>query len=238
VSQPKGGELHNEFQREKVAAQRTTNEPFAGNDIWDALIKICNAQSVPFVVVVHSDRHRDKISAKQRAKVLRKLQADGWPRREIGRVCSMTARALRKVLRLRVRLISKVNISARKRHGGIDLISPAQYPAHYWRLRLPVRFTYKKTRSGIVCKRVTLSKHPSYQAWRVMFDRCYDKFADGYEHYGAHGIRVCSRWFDFKKFVKDMGERPYGAMLRRIDRHGHYIPQNCHWVTRKSAQTP
>jgi len=41
-----------------------------------------------------------------------------------------------------------------------------------------------------------------------MFDRCYNKFADAYEHYGARGIRVCSRWFDFEKFVKDMGQRP------------------------------
>jgi len=66
-----------------------------------------------------------------------------------------------------------------------------------------------------------------------MLCRCYDEFHDGFKWYGAKKIRVCSRWFDFRKFVADVGERPRGMSLIRIDPCGHYIPENCRWGTRK-----
>jgi hypothetical protein len=71
---------------------------------------------------------------------------------------------------------------------------------------------------------------PEYSAWSTMNWRC--KYKRGY---ADRGITVCERWRTFENFFKDMGERPRGGFLDRIDNFGNYEPSNCRWVTSRES---
>lgn len=73
---------------------------------------------------------------------------------------------------------------------------------------------------------------PEFRAYWSMLDRCYKKTGKYYNYYGGRGIIVCDKWLKSKlNFLEDMGERPQGTSLDRIDPDGNYEPGNVRWAT-------
>ena len=69
----------------------------------------------------------------------------------------------------------------------------------------------------------------TYESWCHMHQRCYNPKARQYKWYGGKGITVAERWNSFDNFLSDMGERPKGMSLDRLDPHKNYTPENCRW---------
>lgn len=93
--------------------------------------------------------------------------------------------------------------------------------------------SFKGTKHGHA---VRGSKSSTYSTWQAMLDRCNNVNASSYYLYGGAGVTVCQDWIDFHKFLCDMGEKPPGKSLDRIDGSEGYSKENCRWATAKEQQ--
>lgn len=79
-----------------------------------------------------------------------------------------------------------------------------------------------------------LSRSPEYKVLKSLIQRCVNKNCPAYPDYGGRGIKVCDRWlYSFEAFFEDMGKRPKGHSIERIDNTGNYEPSNCKWATQQ-----
>ena len=118
-------------------------------------------------------------------------------------------------------------------HACLDVFSRCGYHS-------PMKHTQKtkdllrKIRTTHGCSKPSGGlRYRTWLAWRMMFQRCENPNHKSYMQYGGRGIVVVKRWHEFSNFFADMGVKPEGTTLGRIDNNKGYMPSNCEWQTPK-----
>lgn len=92
---------------------------------------------------------------------------------------------------------------------------------------------FKLERSPVINKTHGMRRTPTYKSWSCMRARCNNPKNADYKNYGARGITCHQSWDSFESFFSDMGEKPDGTTLERMNNDGNYEPGNCRWATKR-----
>lgn len=89
------------------------------------------------------------------------------------------------------------------------------------------------TKTNISRKKHSDGSKRTYISWNRMMDRCFNENSHAYHRYGGRGISVCFNWLHFSGFYEDMGDRPFGKSIERLDNNKGYYKENCIWAKMK-----